>query len=96
MIIDTHASMLIPQEMDIRIRKKNEAQDLRPIEDTGNSNSPELDFNKEEPTEVNSPDTPIEAGDIREDIYSARGKLSRESEIGKDNDYDNRNIDIIV
>ncbi|MFC1866721.1 hypothetical protein ACFL0H_01095 [Thermodesulfobacteriota bacterium] len=92
MVIDTLASMPAIQETDIKIKKRNEAEDLNSIEESGESNSPELDFNKEEIANRRAEDSVRDAGKT----YGAKGHLARENTVEKGNNNDNGNIDIMV
>ncbi|MBN1625108.1 MAG: hypothetical protein JW944_01175, partial [Deltaproteobacteria bacterium] len=74
MVIDTFASMPATQETDIKVKKRSDAEDLNPIEESGESNSPELDFNKEEIANSRAEDTVRDAGET----YGAKGHLRQE------------------
>ena len=96
MIVDSLASVPIAYEVDSRVKKKNEEQDLRSIEEPDQGNNLELDLKREEPPELSTSELPAEEMDIRGKMYGAGGKLLRDREVEQNQDYENTNIDLIV
>ena len=100
MIIDTLASMPAPQDGDIKMKKRDEVEEFKPIQESEESNNPELDFNKEENVKVRTGDEfngPDKKEDLGKDIYNASGKLLRDI-IKSEQDFNDKklNMDMIV
>ncbi len=71
MIIDSSVVINIPQDTDFKTRRKAETENIKPVEDTGNSNKTELDFNKDRVEDEKASARKRERGDI----YGNRGEL---------------------
>ena len=96
MMIDSLSSMPPPQAVDIKEKKRVETEDQRPIEESGSSNSPELDFSKEDIAMKYAAEETREADDSGIEIYSAKGDLLRETPPAHDNNSEINAVDIIV
>ena len=97
MMIDSIINVPVSQDADLRINKKDEGQeDLRPVEESGKGNGPELNFNKEEASGVRSADRKADSGDARQEIYSAEGRLLKDNRVEEEVNTDAGNIDIMV
>lgn len=92
MIIDTSASMIVPQEIDNKSKKKDEAEDVKPVEESSESNNSKLDFNKDEAATVRGRAEIKSTGDI----YSDKGELQGKPAIRQNIPNENVNIDIFV
>ena len=97
MMIESIINVPVPQEVDLRINKKDEGQeDLRPVEESEKGNGPELNFNKEEASGVRSIERKTDSRDTRQGIYSAEGKLLNDNRVEEEVQTGAENIDIIV
>lgn len=92
MIIDASASMIVPQEIDNKSKKKDEAEEVKPVEESSESNDLKLDFNKDESVTVRDGAEINSTGDI----YSDKGELLRKTAIRENVPDENARIDIFV
>jgi hypothetical protein len=98
MIVDNLASLPIVQGPDIRVRKKSEAEDQRPIEETEHGNNLELNFDKNNSQQVESAQQPKKTDDAVEvKVYNAQGKIPDDDNVEPKNDpYREPGVDLIV
>lgn len=97
MIIDNMVNMPTMQEPDIRIKKKNELEDQRPIEESEKSNDLELNFREDRPEAVKTAaDAPEKRDESAGETYNEAGRLSSETQAKQEADPKNRSIDMIV
>ena len=96
MVIDNIVNIPAMQEPDIRIKKKNEAENRRPVEESEKGNQLELNFHRDG-TEGNKA---IERSEksilVEESIYNSTGKLTGDPELHRKTDDGNAGIDIVV
>ena len=96
MVIDNVVNIPAMQEPDIRIKKKNEAENRRPVEESEKGNQLELNFHRDG-TEGNKA---IERSEksilVEESIYNSTGKLTSNPELHRKTDDGNAGIDIVV
>lgn len=97
MIIDNMVTMPAMQEPDIRIKKKNELEDQRVIEESEKSNDLELNFREDRPEEVKTAaDDPEKKAEGTGETYNEAGRLSNETRENQNTAQKNRTIDLIV
>ena len=96
MIIDSMVAIPAMQESDIRIKKKNELEDQRPIEESDKSNDLELDFREDKTEAAKTEDGMERKNDGVGDVYNEDGRLLRESDMKQETDQENRSIDMII
>ena len=95
MIIDNLVNIPVAQEPDVRIKRKNEVEGQRPVEESEKGNNLGLNFkNEENEKRIIAEDSRIR-GEIEEGVYNSTGKLSNEMEAGPEIKKDS-NIDLIV
>jgi hypothetical protein len=92
MIIDSSVVINTPQETDYKIKKKDETEDIKPVEDSNNGKRAELDFNKDR---IEDNQTETMARDTGA-IYGNKGEIQYERLNSKPPGSEGDNIDIIV
>jgi hypothetical protein len=96
MVIDSVINIPAMQEPDIRIKKKNEAENPRPVEESEKGNHLELNFRRDG-TEGNKAIERSEKAIAAEgSIYNSTGKLSSNPEMHRKTDDTTAGIDIVV
>ena len=93
MIIDASASMIVPQETYNKSKKKDEAEDIKPVGESSESNHSELDFNKEDAISSSRDGASIRGTG---DIYNDKGELLRKVKVDQNITNGNLNIHIFV
>ncbi len=98
MLIDNVANVPVTQEPDTRVKKKNEVENQRPIEESEKGNNLELNFNKDEAKDIKTAERAERKADMELGTYDSTGKLSSENNRGveQDNNVNSGSIDMIV
>lgn len=92
MLIDSSAVINLPNDGEFRAKKRQNAEEIKPVEKSGNSDEPELDNNRDKITEK-TPDTRrFDTGDI----YNKYGEVGRERERDDNTEVKAKTIDVIV
>lgn len=92
MIIDASASINMPQDIYNKSKKKDESEEIKPIEQSSESNNPELDFNKDKAITAQDDVGVSTTGDI----YSNKGELVQKMEARENSPDENVNVDIFM
>ena len=92
MIIDSSVVINIPHETDYKIKKKEETEDIKPVEDSNNSNRAKLDFNKDRIENKKKGATERDTGSI----YGNKGELQSEDLNTRPPGFEDINVDILV
>ena len=96
MVIDNVVNIPAMQEPDIRIKKKNEAENRRPVEESEKGNQLELNFHRDGTEGNKAIERSEKAILIEESIYNSTGKLTSNPELHRKTDDRNAGIDIVV
>jgi hypothetical protein len=91
MIIDISSVIPVIHPPDIKIKKEEEAQKFRPVEESSDSSNAEFELGKEKLARMSSKGTYKGVGDR----YGIRGQLVRDRKIHSNNN-DNVTIDMLI
>ena len=90
MVIDSSAVINLPHDGEFRIKKRQDAEEIKPVEKSGNSDEPELDISRDKITEKTPETRRFDAGDL----YNKYGEI--DSDRDKDTEMMTKTIDVIV
>ncbi len=76
MVIDSSAVIINPNEGEFRIKKREEVENIKPVEGSGKSDGSELNIDKDKIKEKTAGSRRFNTGDI----YNKSGGIDRESD----------------
>jgi hypothetical protein len=91
MIIDSSLVVTVPHDTDYRTKKKDEAEHIKPVEDTGEGQKTEPDSGRERVIMHRKP-----AARGRGDLYGSSGDLLKDASDSGSPEYNEVSIDIFV
>jgi hypothetical protein len=92
MSIDMSSMIPIIHSIDIKINKDDESKRVRPVEESSESDSTDLQLNKEGFTTIIVRDNFAGVGDT----YSTKGGLVKEAKIDRNGNHSSQTIDMII
>ena len=90
MLIDSSVVINLPHDGEFRIKKRQNADEIKPVERSGKGDEPELDIKKDKITEKNPDARRFDAGEI----YNKYGEVDRDG--NEDTETKAKNIDVVV
>jgi len=92
MVIDSSAVINIAYDGDLKVKKKEEGQEIKPVDGSGSGSEPELNINKDQITEKTPEARKLDTGDI----YKQNGEIKDEENSGKNQEMKAKTIDIVI
>lgn len=92
MVIDSSAVVNLPYDSDIKVKKKENAQKVKPVDDPGKGNEPELNINKDKVTKKTPEMRKFDTGEI----YNQNGSLKDNGDLFKDQEVKEKTVDIVI
>ena len=92
MVIDSSIVVNNPHDGEFRVKKREDAEKIKPVEDAGNSDEPELNIEKDKITEKSHEKRYFDTGDI----YNKNGEIDQEWKRDENKEMKAQTIDLLV
>ena len=90
MIIDSSVVINLPHDGEFRVKKRQNAEEIKPVERSGKGDEPELDISRDKITEKTTDTRHIDAGAL----YNKYGEVDQAGD--EELEIKAKNIDVIV
>lgn len=92
MVIDSSVVINNPHEGEFRVKKREDAEKIKPVEGSGKSDVPELDIDKDKVKEKTPETRRFDTGEI----YKKNGEIDREWNREENSGMKAKTIDLLV
>lgn len=92
MVIDSSVVINLPNDGEFRVKKRQDAAEIKPVEQSGKSDDPELDISRDKITEKTPETRRFDTGEI----YNKYGEIGYERNGDGETEIKPKTIDVIV
>ena len=92
MLIDSSVVINLPHDGEFRVKKRQDAAEIKPVEKSGKSDDPDLDISRDKITEKTPEIRRFDAGEI----YNKYGEIGQERNGEGETEIKPKSIDLIV
>jgi hypothetical protein len=92
MVIDSSVVINLPHDGEFRVKKRQEASEIKPVETSGKGDEPELDISRDKITEKTPEVRSFDAGEI----YNKYGEIGNGGNGDDEAQMKTKSIDVII